>query len=343
MNGWAYSAETAISGPLLGSYINYAVGWRWMYGIWGIVGAVSMIPFILLVPETRGGVILAARAERARKAGRSRAWAIHEKLGRRSVNQILQETVFRPATMLFTEPIVYCFALYDGLNYGIIYLAVEAIPLIYAQYGVKDPEIELTFVSIQIGITLALPLFYLQRKAMLWREKKEDRKDVPEHKLIWAFLAAFLFPISMFWFAWTGRPPINMYASLGALVVFGISGHIIFLAVSDFTVESYGLMASSAVTGQSFARESICGILCLVSVQFYENVGFQWASTILAILATLMGLFPFVFYKYGPRIRQNSRYAQELARLEDEEQRRLKFIENQFGSNGVLDKEHGKE
>lgn len=64
---------------------------------------------------------------------------------------------------------------------------------------------------------------------------------------------------------------------------------IVFLSVSDFTVESYGLMASSAVTGQSFARgapcflpgdaqistngqlENICGILCLVSVQFYKN------------------------------------------------------------------------
>ncbi|GLB42212.1 putative mfs general substrate transporter [Lyophyllum shimeji] len=343
MNGWAYSAETVMLGPLIGAYINRAVGWRWMYGIWGIVGAASMIPFVILVPETRGGVILAARAERARKSGRPKAWAIHEKLGRRSASQILKETVLRPATMLFTEPIVYCFALYDGLNYGIIYLAVEAIPLIYAQYGVDDPAVELTFFSIQIGVTLALPLFYLQRKATLWREGVEGRKNVPEHKLIWAFLAAFLFPLSMFWFAWTSRPPINMYVSLGALVGFGISGHIIFLAVSDFTVESYGLMASSAVTGQSFARESICGILCLVSVPFYENVGFQWASTILAILATMMGLFPFLFYKFGPWIRQSSRYAQEFARLEDEERRRLKFIEEQFYRKGASEKEHGKE
>ncbi|KAG5641735.1 hypothetical protein DXG03_004307 [Asterophora parasitica] len=330
MNGWAYSAEAVIIGPLVGAYINQAHGWRWVYGIWGIVGGVSLIPFIALVPETRGGVILAARAQRARKSGRPGAWAIHEKLGRRSISQILKETVLRPAIMLFTEPIVYCFALYDGLNYGIIYLAVEAIPLIYAQYGLEDPKVELTFFSIQIGVTIALPLFYLQRKLTLWSERKEGRKDVPEHKLIWAFLAAFLFPISMFWFAWTGRPPFSIYVSLAALVVFGISGHIIFMAVSDFTVESYGLMASSAVTGQSFARENICGIMCLVSVPFYQNLGFQWASTILAILATVMGIFPFIFYKYGPWIRRNSRYAQELAELQQEEKDRLKFIEAQF-------------
>jgi hypothetical protein len=105
-----------------------------------------------------------------------------------------------------------------------------------------DPVIYLTFLSLQIGTTLAIPLFYLQRKATLWRETKEGRKDVPEHKLLWAFfckypstgrqsyinviLAAFLFPMSMFWLAWTGRPPINMYVSLGGLVGFAISCHI---------------------------------------------------------------------------------------------------------------------
>jgi hypothetical protein len=61
-----------------------------------------------------------------------------------------------------------------------------------------------------------------------------------------------------------------------------------------------------------------------------QPVGYQWASTILAILATVMGIFPFLFYKYGPRIRARSRYAQELAQLEEDERKRLKFIEARF-------------
>jgi hypothetical protein len=97
--------------------------------------------------------------------------------------------------------------------------------------------------------------------------------------------------------------------------------------------------------------ENLCGILCLVSVKFYEDgersttpffcgrltvlffltiVGYAWASTILAILATVMGIFPFLFYKFGPQIRTRSRYAKELARLEEEEHERLKFIEAQY-------------
>ena len=82
---------------LSSSYINSWQSWRWVYGIWGLIGVGLVIPYVILVPETRGGVILAARAQRARKAGHKNAWAIHEKLGHRSAKQILQQTVFRPA------------------------------------------------------------------------------------------------------------------------------------------------------------------------------------------------------------------------------------------------------
>ena len=60
--------------------------------------------------------------------------------------------------MLFTEPIVAWFAIYDGLNYAyvrcwllvtsvlnldlayrIIYLAIEAVPIVYAEHGIQEP------------------------------------------------------------------------------------------------------------------------------------------------------------------------------------------------------------
>lgn len=70
--------------------------------------------------------------------------------------------------------------------------------------------------------------------------------------------------------------------------------------------------------------------LALFLIPLFGTVGYQWASTILAILAAVMGAFPIMFYKFGPQIRRRSRYAQELATLEEEERRRLKFIEAQF-------------
>jgi hypothetical protein len=89
-------------------------------GISLIVGMVLLIPYVLFVPETRGGVILANEAKKLRKSGNPKAFALHEKLGRRNVRQIIRETLLRPLAMLLLEPVVSLFALYDGLNYGVL-------------------------------------------------------------------------------------------------------------------------------------------------------------------------------------------------------------------------------
>jgi MFS transporter, DHA1 family, multidrug resistance protein len=47
-------------------------------------------------------------------------------------------------------------------------------------------------------------------------------------------------------------------------------------------------------------------------VLVYQNLGPQWASTILACIGTAMSVLPFVFYKFGPAIRDKSKYAKEL-------------------------------
>ena len=45
----------------------------------------------------------------------------------------------------------------------------------------------------------------------------------------------------------------------------------------------------------------------------YDNLGIHWASSIPAFLALACVPFPFLFYKYGPKIRINCKYAREAA------------------------------
>jgi len=44
----------------------------------------------------------------------------------------------------------------------------------------------------------------------------------------------------------------------------------------------------------------------------YESLGTQWATSILGFVAAAMIPIPFVFYRYGPKIRERSKYAQTL-------------------------------
>lgn len=113
---WAHCAELIILGTLMGGYIVAAQGWRWIFWWSGIIGGALAIPYVLVVPETRGGPILAQRARRIRrKTGDKKVRALSE-LYRRSWRQIIQESVVRPAKMLVTEPAVLLFGFWDGLS-----------------------------------------------------------------------------------------------------------------------------------------------------------------------------------------------------------------------------------
>ena len=48
----------------------------------------------------------------------------------------------------------------------------------------------------------------------------------------------------------------------------------------------------------------------------YEKLGVHWASSLLGFLSLGMSVIPFVFIKYGDRIRANSKFCQELKDLE---------------------------
>lgn len=45
----------------------------------------------------------------------------------------------------------------------------------------------------------------------------------------------------------------------------------------------------------------------------YQNLGIHWASSIPAFLALACVPFPFIFYKYGEKIRMKCKYAAEAA------------------------------
>ena len=45
----------------------------------------------------------------------------------------------------------------------------------------------------------------------------------------------------------------------------------------------------------------------------YEDLGIHWASSIPAFLAVACVPFPFLFYKYGDKIRMRCKYAAEAA------------------------------
>ncbi|OKO98770.1 hypothetical protein PENSUB_9021 [Penicillium subrubescens] len=89
------------------------------------------------------------------------------------------------------------------------------------------------------------------------------------------------------------------------------------MATIDYMIASYGPYSASATGGNGFARDFLAGIAAMYSVPMYQNMGtthrLEWPSTFLGIMAIIFTIPIYIFYFYGPKIRERSPFAQTLA------------------------------
>lgn len=71
--------------------------------------------------------------------------------------------------------------------------------------------------------------------------------------------------------------------------------------------------AASAVAANSLLRSLAGAGFPLFAAQTFNNLGIQWAGTLLGCLAAVMIPIPFIFYKWGPKIRARSKFAPTIS------------------------------
>lgn len=69
------------------------------------------------------------------------------------------------------------------------------------------------------------------------------------------------------------------------------------------------MLAASALASNTMIRSAVGSVFPLFTVQMFHKLGIQWASTLIALVCLVMMPIPFLFFKYGARIRQNSKFA----------------------------------
>ncbi|KAK4962039.1 hypothetical protein LTR17_008384 [Elasticomyces elasticus] len=77
-----------------------------------------------------------------------------------------------------------------------------------------------------------------------------------------------------------------------------------------YLIDVYGaLNGASAVAANGLLRYGMGAIFPLFTFQMYERLGIAWATSLLAFISLAMVMIPFVFFKFGPRIRAKSQYS----------------------------------
>lgn len=303
--------------PYISSVTVNRASWRIMFWWQGGMALLTYVAMWLVLKETRGPVLLSRRAKKlTQETGRMHKCRADDE--RMSFLIMVKVSLFRPMQYLILEPVVLSFSLWIGFLWGIIFISLEAIPIVFSQYGWNSEQQHLALLTIAVGGAIGYFANFHQEKLYAAAARKHGGKPPPEARLYYAAAGAVLAPVGLFIFAWTGRVGITPAAPLIGLTIFNAALYPVYLAVFSYLADCYERYASSALAAQSFLRNVFAAAFPLFSQQMYEQLTPKYASTVLACISAVLGVVPFALLKYGDQIRKRSRAAMALEREERE-------------------------
>jgi hypothetical protein len=205
--------------------------------------------------------------------------------------------------------------LYIGVVYGILYLCFTSYPIVFR--GIRGWDIGLSglaFLGIGIGSVIIIVCEPLIRILIQSHPKDPETGRVrPEAMVSVVCIGSILIPVGELWFAWTCAPAsIPWPLPIAAGIFFGAGNTSVFIYSSNYLTHSYGIFAASALAGNSLIRSILGGVMPLVGTYMYNNLGPNWSGTLLGLLEVACIPIPFVFWKYGYKIRQKSDFIRAM-------------------------------
>lgn len=303
--------------PFIGGFVQMSgVGWRWNVYIPGLLGGLATVLIVFLLPETYPPVVLVGKAAELRR--RTKNWGIHAKQEEVEVdlNELITKNLSRPLRLLVTEPVVLLLTIYMSFIYGLLYLFLTAYPLVFqGVHGFDEGVGGLPFFGLVVGIFFVAAYIIYDARNYNKKLAANGGIPVPEWRLPPVILGGILFSIGLFWFGWTGyRKDIHWIAPTlsGLFTGFGLLA--IFICCFNYLVDSYLMFAASVIAANTFLRSFAAAGFPLFARQMFNGLGIQWAGTLLGCFSLVLVPIPVLFYKYGHKLREKSKFAPTMKR-----------------------------
>jgi hypothetical protein len=84
---------------------------------------------------------------------------------------------------------------------------------------------------------------------------------------------------------------------------------LIFVGYLNYLVDSYLMYAASTMAANTVARSACAAAAPLFTSQMFEALGVGGGGSLIGGVATVLAIIPFMFWKYGKRIRVKSKFA----------------------------------
>lgn len=200
--------------------------------------------------------------------------------------------------------------------YGLMYALLSAYPVVFQGiHGMNLGVGSLPFIGLIIGELLAGAYILLDQRSYSKRLAANNNIPIPEWRLPPSILGGVCFTVGLFWFGWTGwTRSIHWMAPTASGVITGFGIYVIFLQCFNYLIDSYLTFAASVFAANTIIRSAVGAAFPLFSKQMFNNLGVQWAGTLLGCLAAIMIPIPLAFIKFGPFLRKKSNFAPNFER-----------------------------
>lgn len=301
-----------VGGPIIGAYvaIDPHLGWRWVNYISAICGFGTSALVCLFMPETYSAVILDLKATSIRRTTGDCRFVSRHELAMKGKSPFRPEIYLRPLRAFFLEPIVTCYTIYLTIGYIVLFTDFESYPIIFGVFNFSRAKSTLPLIAVLVGIVSNLVIVVPLSIRMFRRRQRQVGPHghvEPEIRLRPLCYCCWLVPISLFWMGWVAYPDISPWAAIVPGVLFGMGLMQIFISSYSYVIDSYGVNAASCMGTLTLVRYNVSGAFIHIATPMYENLGVHWAASLLGFISLGACAFPFLFVRYGPRIRAMSK------------------------------------
>ncbi|KAF9531460.1 MFS polyamine transporter [Crepidotus variabilis] len=305
-----------VIGPVCGGWIAEKSTWRWVFWSTSIVCVFVQASGVFFLRETFAPHLLdqkVARIKRNMDPEKANSYtaikSVYESKVDRSWGSLFRKAMFRPFVMFAQEPIMQLLGVYMAFLYGIFYLYLTTIPTIFADIYHEKPGIAgLHYIALGVGLSGASQFnARIMDRVYVYFKNKNNGIGEPEFRLPPMIPGSIILPLGLFISGWAAQTGVHWIAVDIGMALVGGGIILSFQAVQTYMVDTFTLYAASALAAVSTFR-SLAGFgFPLFAPAMYKALGYGKGDTILACIAIALGCpAPFIFWKYGKRIRARS-------------------------------------
>ncbi|KAH6720939.1 bicyclomycin resistance protein [Leptodontidium sp. 2 PMI_412] len=308
-----------IIGPVAGGYLSQAKGWRWVFWVLSILSGVFGVLSLIILRETYAATILRKKTNRLRKSTGNMLLRSRLDAGL-SPKDFFIRSIIRPTKMLAFSPVVLITAIYVGVVYGYLYLLFTTFTPVFEEvYGFSTGSVGLTFMGLGIGSVIGVAFFAWSTDRMFKRRKAAQEAAAasgdegaggqvtapePEIRLQMVIPTYALIPVGLFIYGWTTHYHVHWMVPILATVLIGIGNMAVFMGISLYLIDAFGMYAASALAANTVIRSIMGAVLPLAGQTMYNRLGLGWGNSLLAFVALALIPVAWALMKYGAHLRK---------------------------------------